>query len=324
MKKRRTIPKSTETEVLTKSRRRCCICFGLSNDIRIKTGQIAHLDKDCSNNNPDNLAFLCLKHHDEYDSRTSQSKGFTEKEVKKYREDLFDSISQSKKVEDDNFIVYPESQTDLDLSTTRIPFDREKELEHISSTIKDTINALEGFSFKTTYKWDKNNKLYRSEDVETYSGKNAIHDLIKFLFQVLHNNLNSQHQGALKKDSLDIGFPTKISKYVYEMKYLFESILSTIEIIRTSNLFQEKNKILIHNFKNFFRFLNMYIVNNKNELVQIAEEMLPDAIILCEIQNVDISDYKVLLNELVEVKEKILKVNTLIENLSTRVKPGKM
>ncbi|MDH7972128.1 hypothetical protein QH494_08010 [Sphingomonas sp. AR_OL41] len=36
----------------------------------------------------DNLAYLCLDHHDQYDSRRSQSKGFTVGEVKQYRSEL--------------------------------------------------------------------------------------------------------------------------------------------------------------------------------------------------------------------------------------------
>ena len=74
---RQKVPQSTQTEVIMASRRRCCICFGLEIDVVRKRGQIAHLDGDPSNNDFENLAFLCLEHHDEYDGRTSQSKGLT-------------------------------------------------------------------------------------------------------------------------------------------------------------------------------------------------------------------------------------------------------
>lgn len=86
---RKQIPKSIEAEVLVKSRRRCCICFGLNRDEDVKKGQVAHLDKNSSNNAYDNLAFLCFHHHDEYDSKTSQSKNLTIPEVKKYRNELY-------------------------------------------------------------------------------------------------------------------------------------------------------------------------------------------------------------------------------------------
>jgi Leucine-rich repeat (LRR) protein len=83
------IPPDIETKVLTLSRRRCCLCFGLNGDFGEKKGQIAHLDHDRTNNKLENLAFLCLEHHDSYDSKTSQSKGIKEKEVKNYREELY-------------------------------------------------------------------------------------------------------------------------------------------------------------------------------------------------------------------------------------------
>ena len=88
MSKRPKLPIDIQTDTLVESRRRCCICFALKHDSDLKQGQIAHLDKIPSNNEPDNLAFLCLAHHDQYDSKTSQSKGFTIDEVKRYRAQL--------------------------------------------------------------------------------------------------------------------------------------------------------------------------------------------------------------------------------------------
>jgi hypothetical protein len=61
-----------------------------------KKGQIAHLDQNPANFKLDNLAWLCLEHHDEYDSTTSQSKGLTIREVKRYRNDLYTCIEQQR------------------------------------------------------------------------------------------------------------------------------------------------------------------------------------------------------------------------------------
>jgi hypothetical protein len=91
---RRAISKSTETSVLLRSRRRCCICFGLNRDLRLKPGQIAHLNQKCDDNREDNLAYLCLEHHDEYDSSTRQRKGLTEQEVRAFRDELFARLSE--------------------------------------------------------------------------------------------------------------------------------------------------------------------------------------------------------------------------------------
>lgn len=92
MSNRKKIPDEVQKEVLTRSRRRCCLCYGLNRDADIKQGQIAHLDQDNSNERPDNLVFLCLAHHDQYDSRTSQSKGFTLEEAKEYRSELYSHV----------------------------------------------------------------------------------------------------------------------------------------------------------------------------------------------------------------------------------------
>jgi hypothetical protein len=82
------IPRQMETEILTRCRRRCCLCYFLEHRQEERPGQIAHLDQDHNNNEPENLAYLCLEHHNRYDSRTSQAKGFTRDEVKYYRDRL--------------------------------------------------------------------------------------------------------------------------------------------------------------------------------------------------------------------------------------------
>ena len=89
------LPRKTEAKVLLGSRRRCAICFGLHHDASVKRGQIAHLDRDRSNNKLENLAFLCLDHHDQYDGRTSQSKGFRSTEVKYFRAELKEALRAS-------------------------------------------------------------------------------------------------------------------------------------------------------------------------------------------------------------------------------------
>jgi hypothetical protein len=82
------IPLLIETKVLTRSKRRCCLCVGLQADFSEKRIQIAHIDHDRNNNKEDNLVALCLIHHDEYDEAKSQSKGITKNELKHYRSEL--------------------------------------------------------------------------------------------------------------------------------------------------------------------------------------------------------------------------------------------
>jgi hypothetical protein len=93
MSKRKSVSKYNEVQVFQRCRRRCCICFGLNKDETVKKGQIAHLDRNPSNDSIENLVFLCLEHHDIYDSRTSQSKNFTQGEIKAYRDELENHFS---------------------------------------------------------------------------------------------------------------------------------------------------------------------------------------------------------------------------------------
>ena len=86
---RKRVPSTIETDVLTASRRRCCVCFVLLGRDEVRKGQIAHLNRDPADSRFTNLVWLCLEHHDEYDSVTSQSKGLTLGELRKYRDQLY-------------------------------------------------------------------------------------------------------------------------------------------------------------------------------------------------------------------------------------------
>lgn len=92
MVKRKKIPPKVESEVLVKSARRCCLCYGLHGDFSERKGQIAHVDQNRSNRTSDNLVFLCLEHHDAYDSKTSQSKGIRKQEILLYRDILYTDV----------------------------------------------------------------------------------------------------------------------------------------------------------------------------------------------------------------------------------------
>ncbi len=95
--------KDTQADILqTSSLRRCALCFDYKFDFNFKKGQIAHIDHNNSNNKLSNLVFLCWDHHDEYDSTTSQSKGWTQEELKRSKNNLEAFIKKHKEE------IYPE------------------------------------------------------------------------------------------------------------------------------------------------------------------------------------------------------------------------
>jgi hypothetical protein len=87
-KSRAKISEAVEARLLLESRRRCCLCVFLNQDQREKQVQVAHISRDRSDSSYENLVILCLNHHDRYDSRPSQSKGFKPGEVRDYKERL--------------------------------------------------------------------------------------------------------------------------------------------------------------------------------------------------------------------------------------------
>src|ERR1019366_6110509 len=127
-------------DVLVASRRRCCVCFGLSNDPAEKKGQIAHIDRDASNSARDNLVFLCFDHPDQYDSRTSQSKGLTEEEVREYRAQLHRFVAQSLPLSDVELARVLLAA--LDRPAFRTPFHQESSLPRFRSAISETISMI--------------------------------------------------------------------------------------------------------------------------------------------------------------------------------------
>lgn len=92
MARRKDWPKEVETAILTRSARRCCLCFGLNGDAEEKRGQIAHVDRNPKNAAFVNGAYLCIPHHDEYDSRKRQSKNYSAEELIAYRERLYRNV----------------------------------------------------------------------------------------------------------------------------------------------------------------------------------------------------------------------------------------
>ncbi len=87
-----------EKDVMIASRRRCCLCVFLNNRNEVRKGQIAHLNRDSGDSRFENLVYLCLEHHDEYDSRPSQSKALLFEEVRDYRDRLYAENSETNNV----------------------------------------------------------------------------------------------------------------------------------------------------------------------------------------------------------------------------------
>lgn len=92
MPRRKTIADAVQASVLIKCKRRCCLCSFLHDDLNVRDGQIAHIDRDSTNAAEDNLAYLCFDHHNKYDTRQSQGKNLTPLELRHALDDLHQRV----------------------------------------------------------------------------------------------------------------------------------------------------------------------------------------------------------------------------------------
>jgi hypothetical protein len=173
MTARATIPPEVIADVLVASRRRCCLCFGLSNDPAEKKGQVAHIDRDASNSARDNLVFLCFDHHDQYDSRTSQSKGLTKEEVREYRAQLDRFVAQSLPLSD--IEVARALLAGLDRPAFRTPFYEESSLPRFRAAISETISVI------STGKTPSGSVLPSKADIRDSTARAALDNVIQHL-----------------------------------------------------------------------------------------------------------------------------------------------
>lgn len=91
---RKPFTREVQSAALLACKRKCVLCFGLDGDAAEKRGQLAHVD-DRADTRLDNAVWLCRKHHDRYDTRSRQTKGYTPAEVREYRKQLIEFLRES-------------------------------------------------------------------------------------------------------------------------------------------------------------------------------------------------------------------------------------
>ncbi len=141
---RKKLKRNVEKNILVNSRRRCALCYGLNRDSSIKKGQIAHIDKNHSNDDESNLLYLCFEHHDEYDSKNSQSKGISQKELEYYRDELYYAILAEKIFDSGNSVIQEQSSDTVMVKNV---------IELLGDT--DTVNWLQNLVLTAPFSIDK-------------------------------------------------------------------------------------------------------------------------------------------------------------------------
>jgi hypothetical protein len=125
---------SIETAVLVASHRKCCLCYYWDEIKGRCKGQIAHINGKAHDSRFDNLVFLCIDHHDEYDSRTSQSKGITSGELRVFRNRLYKELNSKSSILNNSADAVASETSSFDEST-----DYEKVRKHFADELDFTL-----------------------------------------------------------------------------------------------------------------------------------------------------------------------------------------
>lgn len=116
----------------------------------MKDGQIAHVDHDSSNAAIDNLVYLCLEHHKEYDAKSYQAKAVTEEEVRRARADLLKEFDGAFPLQVSITLRLHRDSTDLTTEDTERVLNALKAISHPGAKI--VLTATAGDSVLLTFK----------------------------------------------------------------------------------------------------------------------------------------------------------------------------
>src|SRR6266704_3516431 len=90
-KKRVEIPRAIEAEVLVASDRTCCVCR-----VKGKSIQIHHIDDNPANNDPKNLAVLCLECHNDTQIWGGFGRKLNADQIVLYRDDWVSQVAKTR------------------------------------------------------------------------------------------------------------------------------------------------------------------------------------------------------------------------------------
>jgi len=179
-----------------------------------------------------------------------------------------------------------------------------KKLNDLISVISNTIKDFENFTFNTKYDFNSNST---KEIIRKISGKDAVKIFIKFVQKILENSISKQ--SPLKKDSLNNIFTDGILEKLNDLNFLFETIIETIKLIKSSDLYKKQNTHLIYEFKKFIRYINENLIKHKEKFINIEKELLPREIKLSQEDRIDNA-------ELLELRGKFNEINSYFEKIN--------
>jgi len=120
------VPAHVADEVLFANRHRCCVCHEPRKPVHIH-----HIDENPGNNDPGNLAVLCLDHHSDVTGNEGLGRDYSENEIRLFKENWEAECETSRSNSDDE----PDSDDEESVEpihnvTKRVILDENEHLYH--------------------------------------------------------------------------------------------------------------------------------------------------------------------------------------------------
>ena len=141
-KKRVEIPPAIVAQVLFLTNRTCCVCR-----LKGKPFQIHHIDENPANNEPSNLAVLCLECHNETQIRGGFGRKLNAEQIILYRDDWLNQVAQTRAVHVDLSSSPTNPSTVSTLSPSELSSKTRKK-ERLFNAYKVILNAADKYQFE--------------------------------------------------------------------------------------------------------------------------------------------------------------------------------
>ena len=142
-KKRVEIPTAIVAQVQFLSDRTCCVCR-----VKGKPFQIHHIDENPANNEPDNLAVLCLECHNETQIQGGFGRKLNAEQITLYRDNWLTQVTKIRAVQVERL---SSSQTNPSTASTLSPSElssKTMKRERLFNAYKIILNAADKYQFE--------------------------------------------------------------------------------------------------------------------------------------------------------------------------------
>ena len=107
---RKRISDDLAAQIMFDSQFKCCVCEDGS-----RGDQIHHIDGNSSNNENENLVFLCLKHHGDASEKNPMRRTLSPKAIKKFRDSWHERIRKKRNQDLEKFNTPIDKVSELSL-----------------------------------------------------------------------------------------------------------------------------------------------------------------------------------------------------------------